>query len=182
MGYKKVEAYACDKCGHLFYSQVDAERCHKEYKCRGCGKPTSTYITLCEDCNNKRILEEVNKISYDDYSGDMFYDESTDQYFSDFDEMSDYYHNNVLDKDDTRTLEEVLPKFVYACSFAPFGFYFSDAVEEACEDHHEDIMDHLHGIDEMEKLVQDWCEEQNTGSYYQDSENIILMESILKWG
>lgn len=168
-----VEETICYTCGHCYTQyrrEYDAKECCSDVvnpKCNVCECEIEFYKTICDKCLNERRFNEAEKINYSDYDVDCFYDEFSDNYFFEYDEIKEYY-------DDYENGE--VPKWAFACNFEEFGLDADRILENECEDHHEDIYDTLNDIDELHIFIDKWNKKQHAGSYYQDYKKVVLFE------
>jgi len=143
--------------------------------CQYCGKQIPKhYIDKC-DCEQYKAKEEEEKrIKYQEKilkaeevnikdidSGMWFYDEQTDDYFSDIDSFVDAYR----DFDEYESEEDMmnnLPEVLWLTD--PVGIFMDadNIIESACEELHEDAYENISGEDrkELQNILDEWCKKQ----------------------
>jgi hypothetical protein len=148
-----TKAWACGECGSIFSSDSSAAICCKQNYCE-CGTKLETYQSRCSTCCD---IDRFNRAEIIEWDGESYlYDENTDHYYADFDELFDY------EEDDP-------PEFLYACKPHKWrGVDFEDCVQQSLEDHYEDAIDHIKGLAEMALTVKEWCKKQDIVSWSPD--------------
>lgn len=111
--------------------------------------------------------EEYDKIiNFRDYDTEVLYDDNTEEYFDDIDEMEEIYK--------FRNLE--MPKYAYGCEFTPVKIDINWILECACDDHADGVMDKLEGVKDLEDAIDTFNatnKEAMVGSYYEDLRTIV---------
>ena len=110
-----------------------------------------------------------NIIKYKDYDLRVLYDDTTDKYFVDIDEMTSYYKEHNL----------YMPRYVYGCYFEPAELDLEWMLECVCDEHAEGIYDSLYGVEELQKAVDKFNKinrDNEIGSFYEDYRTIIDLE------
>lgn len=143
--------------------------------CQYCGKQIQKgSIDHC-DCEQYKAKEEEEKrikyqerisrakeIDIKDIDLDMwFYDEQTDDYFSDIDSFVDVYS----DSDEYESDEEMmnnLPKVLWLTNHVDISMDADSIIENACEELHEDASENISGEDrkELRHMLDEWCKKQ----------------------
>ena len=139
-----LKNWFCSRCGLVCQDKELAEKC---CTCRDCGIDTNRFTTFCDDCRDLQRLKSQEKKfqeaeKLDDWDGPV-YDDASDQYFVDLDELEEYY-------EDEDRLDD-LPAFVQPCRKDPIYKAcvqdFLDRYEdEMCEDEHPEPL----GLKELE--------------------------------
>lgn len=113
----------------------------------------------------QRIKDEECKIvNYKDYKEEFLYDDNSDKYFRCIDSMQDWYKNQDLK----------MPKYAYGCYFEPVSLDLDGMLEQATEEHAEDMIDMLDGISELQEAIDKFNEvNKKTGTYYEDLRLVI---------
>lgn len=143
--------------------------------CKYCGKQIRKgSIDYC-DCEQYKAKEEKEKrIKYQEkiskaeeldiknIDSDMwFYDEQTDDYFSDIDSFVDAYK----DFDEYESDEEMmnnLPEVLWLTVPVDISMDADSIIESACEELHEDASENISGEDrkELQDMLDKWCKKQ----------------------
>lgn len=130
--------------------------------CEYCGQPLSRCTSRC-DCEQYKAKEEQEKrikyqekiskaeeVDIKDIDSEMwFYDEQTDDYFSDIDSFVDAYK----DFDEYESDEEMmnnLPEVLWLTDSIDISMDADWIVENACEELHEDASENISGEDKKE--------------------------------
>lgn len=143
-------------------------------KCEYCGKILPKGRTKC-DCEKQHEIDEKDRrikyqetisrateVNMKDVGADTwFYDEQTDDYFSDIDYFVDAYKDNEDFADDKEMLEN-LPEVLWLCDNVDISMDADSIIENACEELHEDAEDNISGEDkaELQWLLDNWCKKQ----------------------
>ncbi len=160
-------------------------------KCEYCGKILPKGRLKC-DCEKQReIDEEEKRIKYQeviskakeadmkDVGLDMwFYDEHTDDYFSDIDNFVDAYKDNEEFIDNKEMLEN-LPEVLWLCDNVDISMDADSIIESACEELHEDAEENITGQDrkELQELLDNWCKKQTgTTTLYPNYEKYVKVK------
>ncbi|WP_338631250.1 hypothetical protein [Clostridium baratii] len=125
---------------------------------------------LCNKCFediDKRInLNNVAVIDINNYKEDYLYDLKTEKYFSSFDEMKKHYTEE----------NKKLPKYIYAVYFEQVKLDLERILEDACEDHDEDIEYSLDGVEELIQAIDKFNEvNSSVGTYNLDVDKVIKL-------
>lgn len=143
--------------------------------CQYCGKQIPKgYIDKC-DCEQYKAKEKEEKIikyqekiskadeiDIKDIDSDMwFYDEQTDNYFSDI----GYFIDAYKDSDEYESDEEMinnLPEVLWLTDPVDISMNADSIVESACEELHEDAYENISGEDmgELQHMLDEWCKKQ----------------------
>lgn len=116
---------------------------------------------MIENKLNKIGIETIN---YKNYEEAYLFDEKSDKYFTCIDTMEDYYKDNNLE----------MPRYAYGCSFEPVKLDTYDILEQATEEHAEDMMNMVDGVTELKEAIEKFNEvNKNNGSYFMDCNTII---------
>ena len=111
--------------------------------------------------------KEYDKIiNFRDYDTEVLYDDNTDEYFDNIDEMEEIYK--------IRNIK--MPKYAYACEFEPVKINVDWVLESACDDHADGVIDSLEGIADLEDAINTFNsvnKESMVGSYYEDLRTIV---------
>lgn len=142
--------------------------------CEYCGKPLPRGRLKCDceqqkakDKEEKRIkyqetIEKTKEVYISDLPGDTwFYDEQTDDYFSDIECFVDSYKDNIEFKNDEEMIAN-LPPVLWVCDSTDISMDAGSIVEDACEELHEDALDNIpyEDMKELQKLLDEWCKKQ----------------------
>lgn len=116
--------------------------------------------TILEILNDKH----VKVVNYKEYGVDYLFDEQSDEYYSCIDTMEDYYKDNNLE----------MPKYAYGCYFEPIFLDVDCILENACEEHHEDMINCIDGYGELKQAIEEFNKINKTnGSYFIDYKTIV---------
>lgn len=142
--------------------------------CEYCGKPLPRGRLKC-DCEHQRVKDEEEKrIKYQEtiekakevYITDLpedtwFYDEQTDDYFSDIECFVDSYKDNTEYENDEEMID-ILPHVLWICDSTDISMDAGSIIEDACENLHEDALDSISYKDkkELQKILDEWCAKQ----------------------
>ena len=109
---------------------------------------------------------EVLEKSYFLYSENYGYN---DGYFSDWDDLFDYWYENV--EIDGETNEDERPKFVWATEPVDMGIDAYNIISNATEDLYEGAIDNISDakIKELQDFLDSWCKTCGVGSTYYKS-------------
>jgi hypothetical protein len=104
----------------------------------------------------------------------MFYDERTDKFFSDLDDLKDEYDNRAFED---RIAEPEYPTWVYGCRKIPFALDIDNALVNEAEEMHEDFEISRHVIDlkELYDFIASWNKKQTAASYEDDYGTVVLL-------
>ncbi len=143
--------------------------------CQYCGKQIRKgSINYC-DCEQYKAKEEEEKrikyqerisraeeVSIEDIDSEMwFYDEQTDDYFSDI----DYFVDSYKDSDEYESDKEMmnhLPEVLWLTDSVDISIDADSIIENACEELHEDASENISGADrkELQDMLDEWCKKQ----------------------
>lgn len=143
--------------------------------CQYCGKQIRKgSIDYC-DCEQYKVKEEEEKrikyqekisraeeVNIEDVDSEMwFYDEYTDDYFSDI----DYFVDSYKDSDEYESDEEMmnnLPEVLWLTDPVDISMDADSIIENACEELHEDASENISGKDrkELQNMLDEWCKKQ----------------------
>lgn len=108
-------------------------------------------------------------ITYEEYEYEYVYDELTEKFYDDLEELFEFYSENEME----------LPKHVYGCQ--PIDFEGIDIVssiyDELEENHFEGAWDFVdkRGLHEIQDELDKWVKEQGIGSWDVDSSIKIII-------
>lgn len=163
-GSDEVIAYACGKCGVvtssvLTHGDEEALRLAKDHCgpwwCPKCGEEKTRFncwscINAARQERDKQLLEEAEDVTTS-YSGPV--SDDNDHFWSSPDEAA---------------CDINLPAWLYACTVSRLSLDASYILESALEEHHEDAWEQLLGEDELQKLLDAWCEKQTMETWLTD--------------
>ena len=142
--------------------------------CEYCGKPLPRCTSRCDCEQYKAKEEEENRIKYrekvleaeevdiKDIDSEMwFYDEQTDDYFSDI----DYFVDSYKDSDEYESDEEMmnnLPEVLWLTNPVDITMVADSIIESACEELHEDTSENISDGDrkKLQNMLDEWCKKQ----------------------
>ena len=117
-----------------------------------------------EELKEKRILIKI--INNKEYDEPYIYDAETREYFSCVDVMEDYYKDN----------NKIMPKYAYGVYFEPIKLDLYYILENACEEHHEDTINSLNSVRELQEAIDKFNENNKlNGSYFEDTNTIVKL-------
>lgn len=169
---KEVTVYQCEKCGEFYRVKYVADECCKEKleysTCNDCGTVINKNRSICTECWLKNKFEKGKKIKYSEYKEEYLYDESSEKYFSDLEELEEYYYEIEINR----------PKWVFGCYGVPFQIDIDSALENASEEQYEDFDYENESIDLKDLLdfVEEWNKKQITRTWNSDYGQIILLD------
>ena len=90
-----------------------------------------------------------------------FYDEQTDDYFSDI----DYFVDSYKDSDEYESYEEMmnnLPEVLWLTNPVDITMDADSIIESACEELHEDASENISDEDrkKLQNMLDEWCKKQ----------------------
>lgn len=168
---KEIKVWQCEKCGVAYINKSHADDCCKEKlevpRCRVCGIEINQNRTICFDCLEKERYEKGEKIKYSEYDLNWLYDERSERYFSDINDIKEHYEE----------IDIKLPDWCYGCYEIPFFVDINQALESASEEMYEDFDCDNETVDikELTDFIDDWNKKQTAKSYYIDYNQIILL-------
>lgn len=115
----------------------------------------------------QEIISKAEEVDVEDINTDMwFYDEQTDDYFSDIESFVDTYK----DFDEYESDEEMmnnLPEVLWLTDPVDISMDAYSIIENACEDLHEDAYDNISDEDkgELQDMLDKWCNKQTSVLY-----------------
>ncbi|MBD5487316.1 MAG: hypothetical protein HDR13_00755 [Lachnospiraceae bacterium] len=121
-----------------------------------------------KDVQKRRIkyqetIDKAKEIAVESLPEDVWlYDKQTDDYFSDIDYFVDAYRDN----EDFETEEQMLknlPPVLWVCESVDIAMDAYSILESACEELHEDAMDHIshQDIERLQNFMDEWCKKQS---------------------
>ena len=134
-----------------------------------CGAKIPSYKTMCDKCAEEIKFKKANKINLENYKYDCLYDHNIDEYFSDIDELNDFY-------DENKDLK--YPRYVYGCKPIRFKLDMYSIVEnELICNHSEGAFDYITSseLNKIQEIVDEWTEKQDITSWEIDNRTIILL-------
>ena len=153
-GTDDAKAYVCGKCGQIWsaksgdvFARETAERCCAPNVCECGATIKEQYYTACKTCCNRRdaekeaaTFEAADKISYDDYDGEMVFHDSFGN--EGFCPSTDVCDELAMGEPEDR------PRYAWACEPKYLVLDATDILESVLErgDHHEDAFDRLGDI------------------------------------
>ncbi len=165
--------------------------------CEFCGTPLAKGFSGCK-CEKALEKEEaVRKQNYQNKIGrakeiDLkqvsyyMYDEESQDYFADENEFADHYFNLYLDEIEENHIpfdeyfEKYVPKVLWNCDVVKMYIDADSIVSDACEELHEDAVDNVDGMDELQEFLDKWCAKQTgTTTYYPDYHEYVKVRR--KW-
>lgn len=142
--------------------------------CKYCGKQIPKYYIDKCDCKQYKAKEEEEKrikyqeqiskaeeIDIKDIDSDMwFYDEKTDNYFSDIEHFVDAYKD--FDNHESGEGMDNLPEVLWLTDPVDISLDADSIIENACEELHEDAYENISGEDrkELQNMLDEWCKKQ----------------------
>lgn len=157
--------------------------------CRYCGKQIRKGSIDGCDCEQYKAKEEKEKrikyqekiskaeeIDIKDIDSDMwFYDEQTDDYFSDIDYFVDAYKDSNEYESDEDMMNN-LPEVLWLTDPVNISMDADSIIESACEELHEDAYENISGEDrkELQDMLDEWCRKQTgTKTVYPNYEKYV---------
>lgn len=138
----------CQFCGKkLHYSKCDC----KEFRILDEKETRQKYLE-----NQDKRIEKAIEIDVATEIYDYLYDDNADKYYA---EIEEFVEDNI------DIPFEDLPKVLWKCDSTEVSLDAGRIVELACEDLHEDVYDNCN-IDELQKLLDDWCKKQDGATTY----------------
>ena len=142
--------------------------------CEYCGKSLARG-TLKYDCEQQRAKDEkekrikyqktiakANEVDINELPKDTwFYDEQTDDYFSDIEGFVDSYKDYSEFENDKEMIAN-LPPVLWICGTTDISMDAGSIVEDACEQLHEDALESISYDDmkELQNFLDEWCAKQ----------------------
>ena len=143
--------------------------------CQYCGKQIrKSSINYC-DCEQYKAKEEekerlkyqekiskAEEVDIKDIGSDMwFYDEQTDDYFSDIESFVDAYKDFEEYESDEEMMNS-LPEVLWLTDPVDISMDADSIIENACEELHEDAYENISGEDrkELQNMLDEWCNKQ----------------------
>lgn len=156
----QVTGWACSRCGHFWGIDERMARycCSDTFPCE-CGKARyQKGHVRCKDCETQQRADSLAKSVSEagevaGYSGWIYWEPME-------------LHNNGYFRDANDLIEACeldgvpVPEFAFCCDEERFSLDLGWAIENECEEHHEDMYDQLSGEKELQAAV-DAFNEQN---------------------
>lgn len=143
--------------------------------CKYCGKQIRKgSIDYCDCEQYKSKEEEEKRIKYQeqiskadvvdikDIESEMwFYDEQTDNYFSDIDSFVDAY-KDFDEYESDKEMMNTLPEVLWLTDPVDISMDADSIIESACEELHEDAYENISDKDikELQNILDEWCKKQ----------------------
>jgi hypothetical protein len=168
---KEIRAWECEKCKKAYTNKTVADNCCKDKSefsnCRVCGVEIQKYKTICYECLQKERYKKGNKIKYSNYDLEYVYDEGSERYFSDIEDISEHYED----------IDAEMPKWVYGCDIVKFEIGIDSALENASENMYEDFDYSKESVDleELYDYIEKWNKKQTAQAYEVNYKKIILL-------
>lgn len=162
--------------------------------CEFCGNPIAKGVSRCncekslekeEMERQKRYQDKIDrakKINLKDASY-FLYDEESEQYFPDENDFADYYFNLYLDEIENNHIpfdeyfEKYIPKVLWNCYEVKLYIDADSIVSDACDELHEDAVDNIDDINELQDFLDRWCAKQTgTTTYYPDYHEYVKVQ------
>lgn len=170
MNVKAIEAYECGICHGKHLDKYVADQCCRSYNCRACGKELDKYHTICDLCSEKENFEKAEKIPLSEYQGWVFWEgyKYNEGFAHNFNEIRDFCEEKQIP----------LPEYVWACDEVIFGLDADSILQNSYEEAHEDAIDQLVMVDELEEF----CDRFNAANkdnvtYYASDKKAIIIQS-----
>lgn len=183
-GTDKAIAAACGKCGSvhspLIYAAAPdramnaarsaAEECCAPRKCEDCEAEVERAWLACKPCRARRDTQReaerfaaAEKLSLDEYEGDVLYDPANDQWF---------YAEEGFGEDDR--FED---GYAYACTYRPLRLDAQEILYQEIEngEHHDEMYISPQLGDELQTFLDDWCARSGQGSYFPEYSRAVLL-------
>ncbi len=171
MNIIEMTAHQCGKCKKAYADKEVAEKCCTPTYCPKCGVEKPSYYLHCEKCRLENQYAAGNKIAYTDYKIGMMYDEHTNKYYREYEDLLEEYSEEYPDYTDDQ-LKEVAPKWLFGCEEVKFRIRIDSAIEDAEGEMYEEF-DGVVDREELEQFVQQWNEKQIGVSYYPDYKTVV---------
>lgn len=174
--------YACGKC-HTF-THKDCAEVHCAAKlCDKCDRQViKPYLYCQEHAAESRAMaerlrfEKAVKVKYEEYEGVYLYIEDcgyNNGYFGDVDELLDWIKDSLSDDPDFN-----LPTYAWACDEKKFRLDASDMIGREIEDHHEEASVPSAKVDELQRLLDTWCDSVGITSYVDNRHTAVLLDGL----
>lgn len=173
----------------LNYMQQSLTFCQHCYngvreKCRFCGGLLPRGYSSCNCEGYKKYKEDeriraeeerynkAEKMTYEEYiekyPDHMIYCEDNGQYYTELEDMVEDYEDWELGE---------LPKYVYGTHKTHMIVDIDNAIENACDELHEEAMYELKGLDELYSAINDFniLNKKNTTTFYPNYGLVILL-------
>jgi hypothetical protein len=149
----KTDLSACGVCGKLARGVTNFDISEKCCTCYDCGKPLGeeryvSNIIYCRNCDSKRRAKvEADRLEkatvLENYDGPVFWDGGHGSY------GEGYYENaDELSEDD-----DFEGEYAYACTSRCLILDLDNVLENLCEEMHEDAIDDLNGVEQLQAAV-----------------------------
>lgn len=175
----EIKAWKCGVCGKAYLNHLIAENCCKHEpefsNCRVCGVEIQKNRTICYECLQKERYEKGEKIKYSDYKLEYLYDEGSERYFRDIEDMEEFYYDMNFDSPEDEQVE--VPKWVYGCDAIDFKIEIDYALESASENMYEDFDYSQDSVDlkELYDFINKWNKKQTATTYESNYKKIVLL-------
>jgi hypothetical protein len=163
-----IEAYKCEKCEQLYYTEASAMNCCKSSNCKTCGKEIPKHRDMCEECSDKQRFESAKKYTYEEYVKEFpdnyfFYN---DNYYPSIEELLEYiYDNSTEDKVE-------FPEYVYGTNEYIIDIDIESVISDA--EYNSNLEDfEFDNTKELIDFVNEW-NERNSSKAYQSSYKTIV--------
>lgn len=165
--------YQCTKCGRVYNNKESAEVCCKQYHCKYCGKETSQFMLVCNECAERKHFDKATKMSLDEYCqkfpGNMVFYQG--QYYSEVQELLDYLSDEG----------EPTPDYVWG---TVKQWLILDADSIICDlEENSDLEDFevcVKGRKELGTFIDSWNEKYGEDYFMENDIAVLLNEEIAK--
>lgn len=165
-GTIKVKCFAVN--GALFemirHDSIDSHITHED--CKHCGtefKKPFTYSTVCPQCLGKEINEKYLALNLVEWDGEsMLYDQSSDKYFSDLEEITEWCEEEEIKLDSLQLL---------VCTKSSFTHIDWEHITNDFQEVYEDWQ----APKEMEDKIAEfnkWLDSQSTGTWFPSNKRV----------
>lgn len=173
----EVKAWRCEKCGKAWLRKKLADNCCTEKpdnECKVCGCSIKYPLTICNDCREKERYEQASKVKYSDYKVGQLWDERTNEYYLDKEDLKEAY--DYINCCDEESKEPKYPTWCYGCDAIPFQIDIDDAIERASVETYEDFNEaDIVDLDGLRKYIEEWNKKQTAITYYLDYNTVVLL-------
>jgi hypothetical protein len=168
---EKVNVQAYKGLDNLIYLREESARyANCTHTICDCGNPMNKGWSKCEDCRHKSTKQKRDELPIQDWDGKtMIFDETSDKYFNDMEEIAEYLEENDLDAEDLD---------FYICSPNYAGEISSEHWADYLPEDHEDLPKELQQkLDEFNKFISDskiilsWSPSKVRTKYVPENEN-----------
>lgn len=166
---KGVTLYQCEKCNRYYWTKQSAERCCPTIYCEDCGKELTNHCSVCEKCNEKRIYDRAEKLTYEEYikkyPGNMLY--YNEKYYADLEDLLDDF------------VGEKIPEYCYGTTAEKIEIDIDYAIENAEEDMEDSFFDR-YGLQELREYMQKWNREYGYNSFWENPKVIVIIPEVFR--